>query len=165
MSAGISALLSRENLAFIQQGVSINVASRDVRMVPSLARAMGCRLSDDGSALRVSLARPHARELIRDVERSSALAVVFSQPSTHKSLQIKGSDARICSPEEADWTRHSDNSAAFAAEIGQLGFSLAFSQCLFAAEPGDLVIIEFTPSQVFEQTPGPHAGEPLESHP
>lgn len=162
---GVAALLSADNLAFIQKGISISVASRDVRHVPSLSRALACRVSDDGSRLRLVLARSHSHDLLRDLEKSRAIAVVFTEPSTHRTLQIKGSDATLESPTPVDLAIIASSREAFGADILPLGFSREFTERLFAIEPADAVVVTFTPQTVFQQTPGPQAGAPLEPSP
>lgn len=162
VSTGVAALLSADNLAFIQKGISISVASRDVRQVPSLSRALACRLSDDGSQLRIAVARSQSADLLRDLEKCRAIAVVFTEPSTHRTLQIKGRDATIGPMQPADQQAVASSAAAFAADILPLGFDQEFTARLFALEPDDGVVVSFTPETVFEQTPGPHAGAPLE---
>lgn len=161
-AAGVASLLSQDNLAFIQQGVSISVASRDVRLVPSLTRALGCRLSDDGLQLRIMLVRSQSQDVIRDVEKSGAIAVVFTQPTTHRTLQIKGYDAGTVPFEALDQDCIARSRTAFTAEIAQLGFPVAFTERLYGVAAEDLVVITFTPENVFQQTPGPDAGALLE---
>lgn len=157
-ASGIARLLSLDNLAFIQKGVSINVASRDVRRVPSLTRALSCRLDDDGGRLRIAVSRSQGRDLLRDIEKSGVIAVVFTEPSTHRTLQIKGIDAGEVTPDAADFESLARTRIAFGAEIGRLGFDAAFNQRLFHVERDDLAVLAFTPQAVFQQTPGPDAG-------
>jgi hypothetical protein len=163
--SGIARLLSPDNLAFIQKGVSINVASRDVRRVPSLTRALSCRVDADGQRLRIALSRSQSSDLLRDIEKSGAIAVVFTEPSTHRTLQIKGADAGEVTADTADRACLEHTRAAFGAEIGKLGFDAAFNTRLFQLAPDDLVVLAFTPQTVFQQTPGPNAGALLEPAP
>ncbi len=160
--AGVAGMLSCDNLAFIQKGISICVASRDVRLVPSLSRALACRLSDDGLQIRIILVVSQSQELVRDVERSGAIAVVFTEPSTHRTLQIKGVGARLESIVPADLASVEQCHVEFREEIGKLGFDTAFTARMFAVPEADLAVITFAPDSVFEQTPGPNAGAPLE---
>ena len=160
--AGVAGLLSGDNLTFILKGVSISVAARDVRLVPSLTRALGCRLSADGARLRIILVRSQSEDVLRDVDAKGILAVVFTEPTTHRTLQIKGMDGRLEPAVPEDWDCIHFSEQAFAAEIGQLGFDAAFTARLFHADESDVVVISFTPQAVFQQTPGPNAGAQLE---
>lgn len=152
------ALLNPDDAAFIQQGISITLASRDVRHVPSITRALGCRLSADGSLLELLLVRSQSETLLRDVEKTGRIAVVFTQPATHRTLQIKGSDARVRKATAADEELARTSQEAFAGEIQPLGFSRAFNDRLFAHAEADLCVVSFTPVDLFQQTPGPQAG-------
>ena len=156
-----STLLDEDNAAFIQTGISIIAASRDDALVPSVARASGCRVSADRRAVSVFLASSQAVQLIADVRRCAKVAVVFSRPSTHRTLQLKADDARVraATPEDAGIvTRYVD---AFGREIGLLGHTDEQARAMLEIRADDLVAIDFTPSAAFEQTPGPKAGSPL----
>lgn len=159
----VDSLLSPDDAAFIQQGVSICVASRDVRHVPSLSRALACRIVD--AQLRLVVSRSQCQSLLRDIEKSGQIAVVFTQPSTHRTLQIKGRDAQVLPADADDRQRVAQTEQAFAADLQQIGFGEALVRRMFACDDGDLCTIGFTPSDLFLQTPGPNAGTRLAGTP
>lgn len=156
-SPDTSALLRPEDETFIQQGISICVASRDVRHVPSISRALACRVNEDGR-LTLILSRSQSAQLIRDLERFAQIAVVFTQPSTHRSLQIKGSDARVASAGPSDRDLVVKTEQAFVAELAKIGFPAESVRPMFACAEEDLCVVTFTPADIFTQTPGPGAG-------
>ena len=158
-------LLDEDNAAFIQTGVSILAASRDDALVPSIARASGCRVSADRRRVSVFLALTQGVALVADVRRCARVAVVFSRPSTHRTLQLKADDAvvRAATGEEAAIV--ATYVEAFGREIGLLGHTEEQARTLFGYRPDDLVAIDFTPNAAFEQTPGPKAGTPLPTSP
>src|SRR5688572_8540489 len=86
--------LSEAVAAFVQSGLSITVASRDDRLVPSIAKAVGCHVSPDRSTVTVLMFANAAEAVCRDIARSGLIAVVLSRPSTHQTVQLKGDDAR-----------------------------------------------------------------------
>lgn len=156
-----SALLDEDNAAFVQSGVSIVAASRGADLVPSIGRASGCSVSADRRAVSVYLSHSQALELVEDVRTCGRIAVVFSRPSTHRTLQLKAEDARVrpVRPEEVRVVeRHVE---AFACEIEPLGHSRGQARVLLLCAEDDLVAIDFVPNAAFEQTPGPKAGTPL----
>ena len=159
------AILDAANADFIGSGVSINAASGRPGVLPSLARAIGCRVSADRRCITLLFASTPAAALLDDIRRSSAIAVVFSQPSTHRTVQLKGTDARIVPPEERDRGLPRSYIDAFVGELTSLGYPAQFVRSLLAHDPDDIVAIQFTPSSAFSQTPGPRAGEPLAQHP
>lgn len=154
-------LLDENNAAFIQGGVSIIAASRAEANVPALAQAVGCRVSPDHSRVTVFLARFQSGALLDAVDVTGAIAVVFSQPSSYRSLQLKGTDAVVAPLESRDKDRVRHYITLYAAEIAALGFDEMFARTMLACEPADLSAVTFTPSSAFSQTPGPGAGAPL----
>ena len=156
-------LLDEDNAAFIETGISIVAASRDDALVPSIARASGCRVSADRRAVSVFLPLRQAAELVADVRRCRRVAVVFSRPSTHRTLQLKADDARVRPATDEEAAIVARYVEAFAREIGALGHTSEQARAMFAFAAGDLGAIDFTPNAAFEQTPGPKAGSPLKA--
>jgi hypothetical protein len=156
-------LLDEDLVAFVQGGVSIVAASRDSGNVPVLARAAGCLVSTDRRRVTVLLPSGQAGALVGAVRSSGALAVVFSQPTTHRTVQLKGTDAAPVPLEHEHLERLDSYPARFAAELVALDYKERFARTLVAASPDDVTAIAFSPTEAFTQTPGPEAGEPLRS--
>jgi hypothetical protein len=154
-------VLDEENAAFIQGGVSIIAASRDAANRPAVVRALGCRVSPDRRRIAVFIARSQGAELLEDVGATGEIAVVFVLPSTHRAIQLKGSDARLEPLATGDLESMARLVETFAADLAALGYTTAFVRALLACEPGDAVAIAFTPTAAFSQTPGARAGAPL----
>jgi hypothetical protein len=154
-------LLDAEHAAFIQKGISITVGARDARHRPTLVRVLGCAVSGDRRQVRLLVAASQAGALLANVRENGEVAAVFSEPSTHRTIQLKGTDARAMPPEEGDFelaVRHVD---AFVAHLGALGYRPELVRSLLHAAPEDLVAIVFSPGAAFAQTPGPGAGARL----
>ncbi len=155
-------LLDAANGAFVESGLSIVVAARDAANVPTLVRAYGCRVAPDRRRVSVFVAPAQCPELLEDVRSTGAVAVVFSQPSTHRTIQLKGTDAAVERLEAGDADRMARQTKAFCADLALLGFAPTMGHTLLASAGEDLVAIAFTPNAAFVQTPGPRAGAPLE---
>jgi len=160
-SALAPAVLDAATAAFICGGISINAASARPDAVPSMARATGCRIAGDGRTVTLLFASTPAAALIDDLRRSGAIAAVFSEPSTHRTLQLKGNDARLVPPAAGDAALALDYARRFNESLVRLGYPGEVLQAVLAHEADDLVAVEFTPLSAFSQTPGPGAGEPL----
>ena len=93
MAAPPEFVLTPDQIAFVTAGVSITAASRGRDNMPNLARATGCRVSPDGRRVTLFLAASQSGALLADIRDNGAVAVVFSEPSTHRTLQLKGDDA------------------------------------------------------------------------
>jgi hypothetical protein len=154
-------LLDEANAAFVQGGVSVVAASRDAALVPSMGRVSGCRVSTDRRAVTLYVASGQAVQLLADVRASGRIAVVFSQPSTHRTLQLKADDARVRALRRSELVIVERYVDAFAAEIEPLGHTTEQARTLLKCREDDLVAVDFAPSAAFEQTPGPKAGTPL----
>lgn len=154
--------LSDEQVRFIESGVSISVASRDVRRVPSVSKGVGCSVAADRCQVRVLVDAAQSGQLLQDVAASGALAVVFCLPSSHRTLQLKGLDARELAPQLDDIERAERHCQAFAEDLLPLGYGLAFARATHGFDPTRLRALCFTLNAVFEQTPGPNAGVRLE---
>jgi hypothetical protein len=163
MTAARLPLLDAATAAFIEGGVSINVSSRDANKTPSMARAVGCRVSTDRKSLTVLVPRSRAAELLDSIAFCHQIAVVFSEPSTHRTIQLKGTDASIVPVETSDARLNERFADAFVAEVCPLGFEEELVRSLVSCAVEDLTAVKFSPSLAFHQTPGPRAGEPLKS--
>lgn len=102
-----------------------------------------------------------AAAVLDDIRRTGAIAAVFSRPSTHETLQLKGVDARIVPAEPGDDALARRYVDAFVAELVPYGYPEAVIRAFLTCPPEDLVAVQFTPVAAFSQTPGPQAGEPL----
>lgn len=151
--------LPAEHVAFIQTGVSIVVASHDNANTPSVARGVACRLSPDRRRVTVLLRPSRSAALMADLRSSASIAVVFSQPSTHRTIQIKGRDPEIGPVQADDQERVQKHISEFSDEVVPYGYSPAFARAMLDSAPDDLVAVTFTARDVFSQTPGPRAGE------
>lgn len=156
-------MIGTQLIAFVTGGVSIIVASRGPHNAPALARAAGCRVTADGRRVTLFLAASQAAGLLDAVRTTGALSAVFSRPSTHQTIQLKGADASVAALQPGDAALIERYADAFVAEVCPLGYAEQFVRALLWAEPGDFVAASFCPSRAFDQTPGPRAGAALAS--
>ncbi|TAH45287.1 MAG: hypothetical protein EYC67_11365 [Betaproteobacteria bacterium] len=163
MADPVPPILDDEHAAFVCGGVSISAASCRSGGLPNMARATGCRVSADRRSITILLAATPSAGLIDDVRRNGAIAVVFSLPANHRTLQFKGNDARIVPLEAGDQALVSRYVQAFAGGLELLGYSGPLIRSMLACPADDLTAICFTPSTAFSQTPGPEAGNALRS--
>jgi hypothetical protein len=155
-----SSLLDADHAAFIQGGVSVIVASRNAQFVADVVRGCGCRVSRDRRQVTVLVEPSRAGTLLDDVVANGMVAVVFSQPSTHRTIQLKGTDAQIVKLTSADRAVAARHLAAWIEELSSIGYAKEFAGAL-RGRAEHLAAIRFTPSAAFQQTPGPGAGQRL----
>lgn len=158
---GPATLLDAAHAEFIQSGVSVVVASRNAAFEPDVVRGCGCRVSRDRRRVTVLIDRARADSVLADFAANGMIAVVYSQPSTHRTIQLKGSDARLVDSAPADPALAEAHRDRWIAELCQLGYTPAFAAAVWGPLPRALAAVAFTPTAAFQQTPGPGAGQPL----
>jgi len=152
-------------LAAMARGVSVIVGSRDATGRPSIMRAVGSVVGEDGATITVFLARRQSAQLIADLQATGQVAVVFSQPSTHRTLQIKASAVHLRAVTADDAPALAAYLASMEVEIQAVGLTRSIARAMLAHQLSDLVAVRFTPEEAFDQTPGPRAGAPLSAAP
>jgi hypothetical protein len=150
-------------VAMMARGVSVIVGSRDAQLRPSIMRAVGSRVEADGQDITLYLARPQSRQLLQDLAATGRLAVVFSEPSTHRSVQLKAARVEIRNADAQDAPVLARYLESMERELGLIGFAPQIPRALLSHRLEDVVAVRFTPEQAFEQTPGPRAGTQLGS--
>lgn len=157
--------LSDDVLVLMRRGISVIVGSRDAALRPSIMRAVGSDVAPDGSRITVYLARSQSRQLLQDIASSGHVTAVFSEPATHRTVQLKAASADIRAARQSDRPVLARYLASMEHEIGRVGYSVAMTRAMLAHRLEDTVAVSFTPDQAFEQTPGPRAGSRLEPTP
>lgn len=154
-------LIDAAHAAFLQGGISMCVSACSRDNVPTLARATGCRISPDHRRVTVFVSAIQAATALECIRDTGSIAVVFSEPSTHRTVQLKGSDAVIGELSGDDLSIIERYRLSFAQELKPLGFIPTQIETLLAFPADEIVSLSFTPTAAFSQTPGPKAGEPL----
>jgi hypothetical protein len=155
------ALLSDSTVAFIQREVAIDVASCSPQLRPSACRGFACRVAPDRQRLTIFVRRGEAAQLLQDVLTQDVIAVVFCLPETEVAIQIKGRAVSLSAATAQDAIAVEAYRQAFVDAIVKLGYNRDFGLAYMATEEGQLVAVSFTPEVIFEQTPGPRAGQPM----
>lgn len=155
-------MIDAQRTAFITGAVSIVAASRGPNNMPTVARAAGCRVSADGRRIALFFAASQAAALLDSIRATGAVSAVFSQPSTHRTIQLKGADGRVGALQEGDGELIARYADAFVRELCPLGYAEQLVRAVVWGPEEDFVTVSFSPSAAFDQTPGPRAGAPLE---
>lgn len=154
-------LLSPEHVALIDGGISAIAAACGHDQRPSVMRAVGTHITPDGRRITVWLAASQSAELLRQVAETGRLAVVFSQPASHRTVQVKTRRVQQRPATADDLPVLLRYRAAMEQEVALVGFPPLFTQAMLAFDLADLVALSFEPEAAFDQTPGPKAGAAL----
>lgn len=138
----------------LQPGVMILLGTADAADRPSVARASCARVAEDGRTMLVHIPVPEGLTAIANIVDNGRISVVYCRVSDYRSLQHKGVDARLVATapeEERPRVAVADNIVALVAT----GVAPRILHGLWSP---DTVVVAFTPTDAFDQTPGPHAG-------
>lgn len=140
---------------YLEPRMSIIVGTVSAERMPACCRAIAIKADDELSAFTVYVPVATSQETIANVAATRRIAVVCSRPLTHSTIQIKGtvSEVRLAAEGEREFV--SGRLAAFADELGDLGFPRRNVASL-AHWPA--FAIEVAAEEMYEQTPGPNAG-------
>ena len=159
----MSLVLDERTASFIAgPTASMAVASRDGGNVPSLFKLVACRDNAERSRVTLFVDQQVAAQVVRDLRAGGPIAAVFSEPATHRTLQLKGERAEVGPVTPADREHARNHFEGIVAHIAALDYREEGVRCYFHYAPEQLVAISFAPVAAFEQTPGPGAGNRLQ---
>lgn len=151
-------MLPEEHVTFIESGVSVLVGTRDAGMRPFGMRAMGVKVHADRKTLTVFIPKPTGARTLADLRDNGRIAVTFTRPLDHRSMQLKGMAVAFRDANEEErpflesyvegWARH--------LEVVGLPRAIGSRLTYWPATAVDVVI-----EASFHQTPGPSAGKSM----
>ena len=141
---------------FLQGGLSMFVATRDAELEPHGARGWAVVVDDDRQHLTVYVHRAAARWLLSDLAENGQIAVAFTRPTDHRAFQVKGVTVatRPARAEEKPVVMRQVD--GFLGELVAVGIPPAMVRNW---KTWPCVAVQMRVTDVFEQTPGPRAGE------
>lgn len=151
--------MSRDRLRkLLDGGLSVMVGTVDADGIPTCCRGIAIQTRDDFETATVYVPAATGQETVANLATTRRIAVSCTEPLSHESTQIKGvtRGVKLAPAEDREYvTRRLDQ---FAATLDEIGLPRAFGRRI-AHWPA--FAIDFSVEQVFDQTPGPRAGEEL----
>jgi hypothetical protein len=151
-------MIDQELAAFFQEGIAIQLGTRNDHLEPSGVRVVAAAVEPDGSHVVAYVPTAAARHVLPDLESNGQAAIVFARPPDERACQLKGTfaGARAATADErefvqAQWNRWLDRLTTIG--IGRPTFEH------WTTWP--CVAIRIRVNAIFNQTPGPGAGAPL----
>jgi len=151
-------LISDALAAFLESGLSVTVGTRDDQLNPDSSRAWAVRIDADRTHLTAFLYTKAATAILRNLAAHPEIALAFDRPIDNRACQVKGlyeSSRRARPGERTDVERQLDG---FLSQLETIGIPRALTA---GWRTWPCVAIRLRVTQLFEQTPGPGAGEPL----
>ncbi|MCB1445130.1 MAG: hypothetical protein KDJ87_04810 [Rhizobiaceae bacterium] len=153
-------MLTQDLAEFCQSGVSVILAARSARGLAIAGLALACRITSEGR-MRILLRGPANGPILAALDADSPIAVTFSEPCTHRSIQVKAPRAARADVEAGDTEEIERQGRSFGEQLIRIGYTPRFADHYRAYRRDEIVALEFLPTDAFVQTPGPGAGEQL----
>jgi hypothetical protein len=142
----------------IEAGLSIVVGTADSDRMPSCCRAIALTTHDEFETVTVYVPVTTSHETMANIATTRRVAVTCSEIPSHESTQIKGLTRAVRLAPQSDQAFLQERLEAFAGSLDLIGLPrrIARSMSYWPAYAIDLSVEE-----VFDQTPGPKAGNVL----
>lgn len=144
--------------AFLQQGVAINIGTRNARLEPSASWVPAAVVEPGGTHLLVYVPSAGATAVLADLRDNGRAALVFARPQDDRACQVKGMFESVRDALDSDRPEIERQWAGFRRQLDLIG------------TPGEgarewiswpCVAVRLRVTALFSQTPGPDAGAPL----
>jgi hypothetical protein len=146
---------------FLESPVALQLATAGADLRPSSTRGFGCWVEDDRRTLRLSVLEAQAARFLGDLEVGCRVAANASNVLDLRSVQAKGRllERRAATPAEQEATR------VYARELVETLVRVGVPRggCGGLLHSGPVVVLRLAVDALFDQTPGPDAGNQLEA--
>lgn len=151
-------IIPEELPELIASGVDVYVATRDAELEPESMLAMGVRAHRERAALTLYLPEALAKVTLKNLADNGQIAVTLIRPSDFKAVQVKGTAVSIRPSTETDREFQAIFRAALIEQMEAVGVPRCATRRLVWWPS---LAVEVAVREVFRQTPGPAAGEPM----
>ena len=151
-------MLDETTAAFLLSGCSLIVGGLTPDGEPFATRGWGVRLTAEEATVRVVVGVADLERL--EVARGTGrIAVTGADVPTLRSVQLKGEVRAVDALDEHDRTQHHSFCDQFFADVHRTdGTARHLMERLV---PADLAVLVVRVTELYDQTPGPRAGQPL----
>jgi hypothetical protein len=143
---------------FLQQGLGINLGTRDAALEPHASYVPAARVEPGGTHLTVFVPEVGAAEVLADLADNGQAALVFARPEDDRACQVKGVFESATPADAADRAFVEAQYAGFMRQLEIIG---AAGEHLRTWTTWPCVAVRVRVTALFSQTPGPDAGAPL----
>lgn len=143
---------------FLQQGLGINLGTRDAALEPHASYVPAARVEPGGTHLTVFVPEVGAAEVLADLADNGQAALVFARPEDDRACQVKGVFESATPAGEVDRAFVEAQYAGFMRQLEIIGAS---GEHLRTWTTWPCVAVRVRVTALFSQTPGPDAGAPL----
>lgn len=142
--------------AFLQEGLSIYIATRNDRLEPNGAKGIAALVDADGVHVDVFVPELAIGRLKADLESNGRIAVVLCRPTDDRTCQIKGTFVSVRPARESEHKIVAGQSQRYRDNLDAIGLP-------YRATDGwviwPAVAVRLKADALFNQTPGADAGQ------
>ena len=151
-------MIDKELAAFLQEGIAIQIGTRNANLEPNGARVVAIKVEGDGQHVVAYVPKAAAPQVVADLESNGQAALVFARPPDERACQVKGVfvEARAARVSERSFV--SEQWGQWVQRLGSIGFPPAATENW---QTWPCVAIRMRVTALFNQTPGPGAGAAL----
>jgi hypothetical protein len=155
----MAAVLPADLVEFVESGVSVLVGTRDAQLRPHAMRGFGVTCDPDRKGIALYLAEAVSQAVLADLRDNAQVAVTFSRPIDHRSLQLKGTVLEIRPITSGERLIQERYLAAWVEQVYQVGLPRALGRRM---QIFPSFAVQIALQEIYQQTPGPGAGRRLE---
>jgi hypothetical protein len=149
-------MISEEMAAFFEAGHSVHIGARGPSLEPSGTRAWAVTVHPDRRHLTAFVMTAAAKEMLADMKAHPEVALTFSRVSDHVTWQAKGTCVGVRPARPSERARVADQAEMFRASLVEIGIA---AELTAAWRFWPCVAVRIRVGEMFNQTPGPGAGE------
>ena len=151
-------MIDVELAAFLQEGIAIQLGTRNERLEPNGVRVVSVAVDPDGRHIVAYVPDAAVAQVLPDLQSNGQAALVFARPPDERACQVKGIFAGAHPATDAELAIVAAQWQRWLERLASIGLQLEVFQH-WQTKP--CVAIRVKPTALFNQTPGPGAGGPL----
>ena len=151
-------MLSEEIAAFFEAGHSLHIGTRGSDLRPSGTRVWAVDVSSDRAHMTAFVMTAGATAMLADLERHPEIALTCGRVDDHVTWQAKGACVEVRTARGSERERVTRQAETFRDHLAAIGIDRSLTA---GWRYWPCVAIRFKVTELFNQTPGPGAGEPV----
>ena len=151
-------MIDNELAAFLEEGIAIQIGTRNGRLEPNGARVVAVRVEGNGTQIVAFVPERAAPQVLPDLKENGQAALVFARPPDERSCQVKGVFEGMGAAGAADEPFVRGQWDRWLQRLTTIGLPLS---TLEGWDVWPCVAIRIRVTALFNQTPGPNAGAAL----
>jgi hypothetical protein len=143
---------------WVEGGISVIVGTADADKVPTCCRAIAIATKDNFETVTVYVPAATGQETIANVATTRRVAISCTIPRSHGSIQIKGVSRGVKLAPASDEAFVRERLRMWADALGEFGMPRSITERM---NVWPAFTVDVSVEELFDQTPGPKAGQPL----